>query len=124
MNPLTPKQVLVFDWYAVIRAFEEHTGMSFNSHGCWGLDYTKICGEPDFRYHSILRHEQDYLYHSSGNTKEYCQGDLKKVLKVSEKGDYQGKEYYRIPFHLVIDYLIFHNILPEDYFLITNLIIS
>ena len=120
MKQLKPKRVKVFDWYEVINEFAEHTQMSFNAHGHWGLDYAKVCGEPDFRYHSILQFEQNYLYinHDTYISKTI---NLAYVLEKSEKCDYEGNIYYRIPYHLVIKYLVQHKILPEDRFLVTNL---
>lgn len=118
---LIPKTTLVFDWYQVIAAFEKHTGMSFNSHGCWGLDYTKVCGEPDFRYHRILQHEQDYMMPYDTHGKEEGDGDLRAILAKSEKSEYNGKQFYCIPFRSVLDYLVFHDILPDDNFIVTNI---
>ena len=118
---LSPKTVQIFNWDKVISAFEAHTGMSFNSHGCWGLDYTKICGEPDLRHHHLLRFEQKYLISYNCHAKAYCEGDLQKIFNKSERKEYGGKQYYSIPFGLVLDYLVFHDILPEDNFFVTNL---
>ena len=85
-----------------------------------GLDYTKIC-ETKFQMapDSTARARLSVPY--GCKLKEYCEGDLQKILEKAEKGSYQGKEYYRISFRAVIDYLVFHNILPEDNFLVTNL---
>ena len=109
-----------FNWYDVLKAYAEHTGMSFHSEGCWGLDYSKLAGEPDFSGHRILQHEQDYAYIETGRVKEFCVKTLEEVLAKSEKGTYRGKTFYKIPYYLVIEYLITNDILPEDQFLVTT----
>ena len=110
-----------FDWYDVIRAFAEHTGMSFDTCGCWNLDYSKIAGEPNFRHHRVLQHEQDYLYPVEAYGIDKDAGDLQKILAESEKGDYNGKTYHSIDFSKVIRYLVAHGILPDDSFIVTNI---
>ena len=121
---LKPQTELIFNWYEVMAAFAEHSNMSFDSYGCWGLDFSKLAGEPDFKYHRVLRYEQDYLYPMMAQSKEFCEGDLQKILEKSEAKKYQDKTYYSIPFGLVVKYLIYHGILPEKSFFITNVSIS
>ena len=48
MKPLKPVSLPAFDWYAVIAAFAEHAGMSFNTMGCWNLDFPKLPAHPIF----------------------------------------------------------------------------
>jgi hypothetical protein len=119
MKPLKTKNIKIFDWYEVIRAFANHTGMSFDSHGHWGLDYTKVCGEPCFEYSTVLQFEQNYLYPYRTNYR--YESNLQKILEESKKVQHDKGHYYKIKFYLVINYLIAHKILPEDSFFVTNI---
>ena len=115
--------ILVYNWNDVINEFGSITGMSFGTQGSWNLDYTKLAGEPDFSGHEILQYEQDYTYFERGNPKKYCVQTLTEVLAKSRScTTNNGKTFYRIPFHLVIEYLIVNDVLPEnEQFFITTL---